>query len=156
MRMGAGVALTALLLAGCAGTPASRTARLEPLPAAPARPVQAAPLPPPSEANPAAMAEVGPSAEAVTRNTVVGSWRLAGGGGGCQLNLSLTSWKGGSRASTRGCSNEDLAKVSAWSYDGGTVVLKDNDGAPVARLAAQGESAMSGATATGAAVVASR
>src|SRR5919206_290137 len=86
MRMGAGVALTALLLAGCAGTPASRTARLEPLPAAPARPVQTAALPPPSEANPAAMAEVGSSAESVTRNTVVGSWRLAGGGGGMPAN----------------------------------------------------------------------
>ena len=102
------------------------------------------------------MAAVGPSSEAVTRNTVVGSWHLAGGAGGCQLNLSLTTWKGGSRASTRGCANEDLAKVSAWSYDGGTVVLKDGEGGTVARLSAQGESAMSGATAGGASVVASR
>ena len=156
MRMLVGVALTALLLAGCAGERAYRTARLEPLPAAPARPVQAEPLPPPSGGT-ASMAEVGRSAENVTRNTVVGTWRLSSGGGSCQLNLSLTSWKGGSRASTnRGCANEDLAKVSAWSYDGGTIVLKDNDGTPVARLAAQGDSAMSGATSGGAAVVASR
>ena len=155
MRVGAGVALTALLFAGCAGTQTQRTARLEPLPAAPARPVQSSPLPPPA-ANPAAMGEVGPSAASVTRSTVVGSWRLAGGAGGCQLNLSLTSWKGGSRANTRGCANEDLARVSAWSYDGGTVVLKDNEGGTVARLSAQGDSAMSGATAGGASVVASR
>ena len=156
MRMPVGCALAALLLAGCATSPRYVVSTApEPLPAAPAARVQTAALPPPEEPR-RTMAEIGPSAGSVTRETVLGAWRVSAGGGSCQLNLTLTGWKGGSRASTRGCNNEDLSRVAAWSYDGGTVVLKDDTGASVARLAAQGESAMSGATAGGTSVVASR
>ena len=156
MRMLVSGALAALLLAGCASAP-QRQAGPAPLTPAPAKPVQVAQLPElPPGAKPVTMAEVGPSAGSVTRETVLGQWRVASAGGSCQLNLTLTGWKGGSRASTRNCADENLSKVAAWSYDGGTVVLKDDSGASVARLAAQGETAMSGATAGGAPVLASR
>ena len=158
MRMLVSCALAAFLLTGCMTDPSYMVRSApEPLPAAPAERVQTAALAPPAAAESRrSMAEIGPSADSVKRETVLGAWRVAAGGGSCQLNLTLTGWKGGSRASTRGCNNEDLSRVAAWSYEGGTVVLKDDTGASVARLSAQGESAMSGATAGGASVAASR
>ncbi len=69
-----------------------------------------------------------------TRESVLGQWQLAGPGNSCQANIALTSWEGGYRASTRGCSSPELTSVGAWNIEGNLVVLKDNEGNPVARL----------------------
>ena len=48
--------------------------------------------------------------------------------------MTLTTWAGGYRASTRGCSNAPLQTISAWNMEGGQVQLLNDAGATVARL----------------------
>jgi len=75
---------------------------------------------------------------------VLGQWALVGPGDSCQLFVTLTSWTGGHRASTRGCASPELTSVGAWNIEGNLVVLKDNDGNPVARLAKTGATQYAG------------
>jgi len=83
------------------------------LPTAPAAPVAAAPL---------------------GRTDLLGGWTIASSGDSCQLFMTLTSWTGGYRASTRGCSSEQLKSISAWNLNGSQVVLAGQGGSPVATL----------------------
>jgi hypothetical protein len=162
--------LLALALAGCF----SNTRRVEVVRAAPSEPVQEAELAPPEEEVPeapiagedlpgegeeeevAALPAADPSLE-VGRTDLLGGWTVASGGETCQLFMSLTEWTGGYRASTRGCSGETLAGISAWQLDGTTVTLKGGDGAtPVASLVATEPQRFSGATTGGAQITVSR
>ncbi len=67
--------------------------------------VIAEPLPPAGGAAvavaPAAPAAAGP----VGRTDLLGGWTIASSGNSCQLFMTLTSWTGGYRASTRGCAS---------------------------------------------------
>ena len=65
---------------------------------------------------------------------MLGSWTVAAAGNSCQLTMVLTTWTGGYRASTRGCSNEALSGISAWNLEGNQVQLMNDTGATVARL----------------------
>lgn len=132
--------------------------QLEPL-AAP--PVQQAALPPPSDGStlatypPAGTADTGatqplppPGTETAPvaaasgaelgRTDLLGGWTITASGDTCQLFMTLTSWTGGYRASTRGCSSEALKSISAWNLQGSQVVLAGQAGTEVARLNSAG------------------
>jgi hypothetical protein len=80
------------------------------------------------------------------RTDLLGGWTIASGGDSCQLFMTLTTWTGGYRASTRGCSNGVLKSISAWNLDGKQVVLAGTGGAPVARLSSSGNNRFDGRT----------
>ena len=94
---------------------------------------------------PPATVPAGPAAAGgLSRTDLLGGWTITANGDTCQLFMTLTSWTGGYRASTRGCSSDLLKSVSAWNLDGRQVVLAGNAGAPLARLAAAGSSHFAG------------
>lgn len=98
-----------------------------------------------------------PAAPSVGRTDLLGGWTIASAGDSCQLFMSLTTWTGGYRASTRGCNSPSLAGISAWDLSGSTVTLKGDDGgSPVASLSATSSQRFSGSTANGAAITVSR
>jgi hypothetical protein len=80
------------------------------------------------------------------RTDLLGGWTIASSGDSCQLFMTLTTWTGGYRASTRGCSNGVLKSISAWNLDGKQVVLAGTGGAPVARLSSSGNNRFDGRT----------
>jgi hypothetical protein len=82
----------------------------------------------------------------LARTDLLGGWKIASAGESCQLFMTLTTWTGGYRASTRGCSNAVLKSISAWNLDGKQVVLAGTGGAPVARLSSSGNNRFNGRT----------
>lgn len=133
-----------------------------PLPAAPAGTVTSNQLPPPSSPNafpeapqtagqqvaaldPAA-AEAG--APELTKSALVGSWNVSGGGGSCQMFMTLTKFGNASRGGTRGCSG-DLARMKGWEVSGKQVVVLDDTGNTIARLYGSGAERYSGQTSGG-------
>jgi hypothetical protein len=70
----------------------------------------------------------------VARTDLLGGWTIASAGQSCQLFMSLTTWSGGYRATTKGCGNPALQKVSAWNLEGRQVQLINDSGTTVARL----------------------
>jgi len=68
------------------------------------------------------------------RTDLLGGWTVALQSDSCQLFMTLTSWTGGYRASTRGCASEQLKSISAWNLNGSQVVLAGQGGSPVATL----------------------
>lgn len=147
-----------------AGTPGViTTTPLEPGIAAPAGVVEAAPLAPPpldggqivatdqivsdvpSSPQVAAIPTPSQPAPRVSRTTFVGTWRASEpGGGACRVTLSSTPSLDLYRASSSGCQNEDLSRVTAWDLRGDQVYLYRQGGAVAARLSAD-PGAMSGA-----------
>lgn len=129
---------------------------LPPVPGAPGAPVDpaapppvAAPVTPPPVAAPTQVAAAAPSldkAPAVGRTELLGGWRLASGSDNCQLFMNLTSWAGGYRAISKGCSTPELQKISAWDLQGKTVTLKGSDGSTVATLVGAGGERFNGTT----------
>lgn len=88
----------------------------------------------------------------VGEDDLVGVWSAATPAATCSINLSLTNWQGGFRASTRNCADVQMAGLSAWSIDGQQVLLKGTDGAPLARLFRTGPTRYAGQLETGEAV----
>lgn len=78
------------------------------------------------------------------RTDLLGGWTITSGTDSCQLFMTLTSWTGGYRASTRGCASDLLKSISAWNLQGAEVVLAGQGGAPVARLASSGNNRFDG------------
>lgn len=91
----------------------------------------------------------------VSREQMVGAWKVSTGGSSCQMFMALTKWTGGFRAASRGCPG-DAASVSAWDVDGQQVVLSDSNGNKVATLFSSGNGQFSGQTKGGAAITLSR
>lgn len=127
--------------------------RLPPPPPPPAAPVSQTPAPAttdtaaaPANATPAPVQTA--SASPVTRESLVGAWRVSSGGGNCQIFMALTQWTGGYRAASRGCPGQ-VADVSAWDVSGSQVVLKDSGGSTVATLSNTGGTRYEGTTAGG-------
>jgi hypothetical protein len=87
------------------------------------------------------------------RTDLLGGWTISSAGDSCQLFMTLTTWTGGYRASTRGCSSAALKSISAWNLDGKSVVLAGTGGAPVAHLSSSGNNRFDGRTDGGAAPV---
>jgi len=171
---GALIACMALAMAGCTSSRfASENTRPQPLNAAPSGTVTSNQLPPPTAAGPTdpsafppppgttttdpAVAaatvppvEAGPPAGApeVTKEAMVGAWKVNSGGGGCQMMLSLTKQAADFRAASLRCPG-DAANVAAWNVGGKQVVLKDSTGNVVARLYSSGAEKYDGQTASG-------
>lgn len=166
------IACAALAIAGCSSSRFDRVdTRPAPLTAAPSGTVTSNQLPPPSPAGPtdpsafppapgtsptdpqlaagpAVPPEAPPGAPDVTKEAMVGAWKVNAGGGGCQMMLSLTKQAADFRAASLRCPG-DAANVAAWNVAGKQVVLKDNTGNVVARLYSSGAERYDGQTATG-------
>lgn len=65
------------------------------------------------------------------------------------MNLSLTTWTGGFRASTRNCTNETLVAIGAWQLSGKQLTLLDATGNTISRLFASGPNRFDGTTESG-------
>ncbi|MCQ8783562.1 protease inhibitor Inh/omp19 family protein [Mangrovibrevibacter kandeliae] len=91
------------------------------------------------------------SAAPVTRESLVGAWKVTSGGGSCQIFMALTKWTGGYRAASRGCPGQ-VADVAAWDVSGSQVVLKDSGGTTVATLNSSGGTRYDGSTSAGQAI----
>lgn len=105
--------------------------------------------PPADTTQPAPAATPAPTTTAraeLGRTDLLGGWTLKSGGDSCQLFMTLTSWTGGYRASTRGCQTATLKSISAWSLSGSQVVLSGANGSPVARLNSAGTNRFDGST----------
>ncbi|MER0236563.1 protease inhibitor Inh/omp19 family protein [Fulvimarina sp. MAC8] len=88
---------------------------------------------------------------ALSRNKVLGAYKVTTAGGNCQIILSLTKWSGGYRAASRGCPGT-VADVSAWDVSGSNVVLRNSGGSQVASLSSTGDSRYDGQTQGGEAI----
>ena len=149
-----------------------RETTYEPLPAAPAASVTTSALPPPPVvAAPTVTAPAGGTAvdpaqattppagtaagiplasntPAIGRGELAGAWRIASSADNCQLFLTLTTWSGGARASTKGCNSAEMQRITAWDLVGRQVNLKSGDGAVVATLTNAGPEKWAGQTAS--------
>jgi hypothetical protein len=94
-----------------------------------------------------------PAAGGLGRTDLLGGWTISTSADSCQLFMTLTSWTGGYRASTRGCSSDLLKSIAAWDLDGSQVVLAGQGGAPVARLQSSGNNRFDGSATGDAGVV---
>jgi outer membrane lipoprotein SlyB len=133
-----------------------------PLQAQPVSPVQSGQLPPAGGSQfPAAPATTAPMPGAVqnsqlastggmdvTKESMVGSWKVNNGGSTCDMFLTLTNLGGGSRGGTRGCVGP-LTTMGSWEVSGRQVVLRDRDGNTIGTLAKTADSQLSGSTAGG-------
>jgi hypothetical protein len=101
------------------------------------------PLAPPAGAQ-TSLDAPGAGAGTVSRTDLLGGWTVVTQGDSCQLFMTLTSWTGGYRASTRGCNGPLLKSISAWNLQDGQVILAGKGGAPVARLTSSGNNRFDG------------
>jgi len=101
-------------------------------------------------ADPSSVQQVA-SAEPVTREAMVGAWRVSTEGANCQMFMALTRWSTGFRAASRGCPG-DAANVSSWTINGNQVVLSDSGGNRVATLFSSGSDRFDGQTSSGRAI----
>jgi hypothetical protein len=160
-----------LSLAGCQRTAyndASYSAAPAPLTAQPVPSVQGGQLPPVSGssqfpaaptnqppmggAQPGAMASNGGGGMDVTKESLVGSWRV---NGSCDMFLTLTNLGSGSRGGTRGCVGE-LTAMGSWEVSGKQVLLKDRSGNQIGSVYKTADNASTGQTNTGQPITLSR
>ena len=172
----AGGLMIALALAGCQRTSMSGISTQQtvtPLEAQPIGTVSSSQLPDPTtdtsqfpEKPATDMAAISPtdggadsaaaaSALDVTKESMVGNWRVASGPSSCDMFLTLTNLGSGSRGGTRGCAGE-LTTMGSWEVAGKQVVLKDRGGNPIARLYKTADSRFDGSTNSGQPVSLSR
>ena len=91
---------------------------------------------------PAGTSEIG-------RTDLLGGWTINAPGETCQLFMTLTTWAGGYRASTRGCTNASFQGISAWNIEAGQIQLFNDAGTTVARLYPASKSQLDGQSAGG-------
>ena len=169
----AGGLMMALALAGCQRTSmdsVNTRQTITPLEAQPIGTVSSSQLPDPTTdtsqfpAKPAtetAMAtgtgDTGAAASAldVTKESMVGNWRVSSGPSSCDMFLTLTNLGSGSRGGTRGCAGE-LTTMGSWEVAGKQVVLKDRNGNAIARLYKSADARFDGTTNSGQPVSLSR
>ena len=85
----------------------------------------------------------------IGRTDLLGGWTVAADGDRCQLFMSLTTWSGGYRATTKGCGSSSLQAISAWNLTGQQISLFDSGGAQVALLYAATKTRFEGQTEKG-------
>lgn len=179
------VSIAALLTTGCSLNVfggRDRAPPPTPLVAAPAGTVTGATLPPPEGGvagqAPSGLAALDPNATAVTASTsganavapvspaadsgevgrtdLLGGWTINAAGESCQLFMTLTTWAGGYRASTRNCTNATFQGISAWNVEGGQIQLLNDAGTTIARLYPASKSELNGQSAGGAPISVTR
>tara|TARA_R110000868_G_scaffold1520_12_gene12163 strand:- start:30 stop:752 length:723 start_codon:yes stop_codon:yes gene_type:complete len=96
------------------------------------------------------------SSAQLSRADMLGAWQLAAASDNCQLFMTLTTWTGGYRATTKGCSSVELSNITAWDLENNRVVLVGATGSQVASLVSAGGNRFSGQTKSGAQVSVSR
>lgn len=126
----------------------------ESFPTAPSAPTIATPAPKPTETETKVASLPTETGGPVTREQMVGAWKVSTGGSSCQMFLALTKWSGGFRAASRGCPGA-AASVTAWNVSGNQVQLKDSSGSTVAVLLSSGPTRYAG-SAGGAPITLSR
>jgi len=84
----------------------------------------------------------------VTKESMVGSWKVSNGGSSCDMFLTLTNLGGGSRGGTRGCAGE-LTSMGSWEVSGKQVLLKNRDGSTIGTVYKTADSRFDGSTASG-------
>lgn len=162
-----------LALAGCQRTSYSNmnaaNSALPPLQAQPVPSVQSGQLPPPGVTDPSQFpaAPTNPTVAAVgtpvapttaldvTKESMVGNWRVQSAGTSCDMFLTLTNLGSGSRGGTRGCAGE-LTAMGSWEVSGKQVVLKDRNGNTIGSLYKTADARFDGSTASGQPVSLSR
>ena len=154
-----GVAIL-LSLAGCQRTSfsgmESSSSALPPLEAQPVPSVQSGQLPPPGAASPTAFPAAPAAATQtaatdaapataldITKDSMVGNWRVSNAGASCDMFLTLTNLGG-----TRGCAGP-LTAMGSWEVAGKQVVLKDRSGNVLGRLYKSADARYDGTTNTG-------
>lgn len=152
-------------LAGCQRTSYSPYNDLPsqpaPLQAQPVPSVQSNQLPPPGGSSqfPTApsqqTAALDPSASAVpatamdvTKEQMVGNWRVAYAGSSCDMFLTLTNLGSGSRGGTRGCAGE-LTTMGSWEVSSKMVQFKDRSGNTIGRVYRTADNRFDGTTNSG-------
>lgn len=81
-----------------------------------------------------------------SRDGMVGGWTAREAtGGSCRVQLSSTPTLDLYRASSSGCTNKELQKISAWDFRDGEVYLYQQGGTVAARLRSSGSGALDGA-----------
>ena len=175
------VAVTAALASGCSwisfGNDEPRSRAPEPLAAVPSGSVTGATLPPPggmtapstTSASPTGLAALDPAAQTaattpsdaaggatVGRTDLLGGWTISAAGDSCQLFMTLTTWAGGYRASTRNCKSAPLQTISAWNMEGNQVQLLNDAGTTIARLYPASKTQFNGQTEGGGPVTVTR
>ncbi|MGO4406845.1 AprI/Inh family metalloprotease inhibitor [Bosea sp. RAF48] len=94
---------------------------------------------------------------AASRDGMVGGWTAREAtGGSCRIQLSSTPTLDLYRASSSGCANRDLQKITAWDYRDGEVYLYQQGGTVAARLRGGGSSLDGAVTKSGAGLSLSR
>jgi hypothetical protein len=107
----------------------------------------AAPPPSVGAAKPTQVAEATPEkGMSIERGDFSGGWSLVTATDHCQLFASITTWAGGYRASSRGCTSPELQKISAWNVTDNRIVLKGSDGSTVATLTKSAKEKFGGQT----------
>lgn len=158
-------------LAGCQRTsydynnsgPSGNPGYTPPLQAQPVPSVQSGALPPPvggatgqfptAPANAAPggtnVASVAPTAAMdVTKEAMVGNWRVSNGGASCDMFLTLTNLGSGSRGGTRGCAGE-LSTMGSWEVSNKMVQFKNRSGDTIGRVYKTGDTRYDGTTNSG-------
>ncbi|HEY0122739.1 MAG TPA: protease inhibitor Inh/omp19 family protein [Rhizobium sp.] len=169
LRYAVTAAAIGLSLAGCQRTAYNNddnnySAAPPPLQAQPVPSVQSSQLPPvngsngsqfpaaptnaPSAANQQQQQAMAASAQDVTKESMVGSWKVSNGGSSCDMFLTLTNLGSGSRGGTRGCAGE-LTSMGSWEVSGKQVILKNRDGTQIGSLYKTADSRYDGSTASG-------
>jgi Protease inhibitor Inh len=172
----ASVLTVSLALAGCTRTLNDGVAPAPaPLAPQPVSPVQSGTLPDPSTStsmsqfpappstntqvasagNMANDAAAAASALDVTKESMVGNWKVAGAAGNCNMFLTLTNLGSGSRGGTRGCVGE-LKAMGSWEVAGKQVLVKDRDGNVLGKFYKTADARFDGSTASGQALSLSR
>jgi len=91
----------------------------------------------------------GPAPVQISRTDALGAWTLSASGETCRINLTLTSWTGGYRASTTACTSAELQGVSAWDFVDSRVLLKNSAGTTIGTLSATGQARFGGSLTSG-------
>ncbi|MFD1746418.1 protease inhibitor Inh/omp19 family protein [Rhizobium helianthi] len=122
--------------------PAPGAADASQFPAAPnAGGTQMASLPPGGGAEPA-------TAMDVSKESLVGNWRVNAAGASCDMFLTLTNLGSGARGGTRGCVGE-LTTMGSWEVSGKTVLFKNRNGDVIGRVYKSADTRYDGTTASG-------
>lgn len=168
LKYAATAALLGLALAGCQRTTYNdNNTGPAPLQAQPVPRVQSSQLPPatsypsasasqypapPAAGTPPAQAgqnvQVASNAMDVTKDAMVGSWKVNSAGKNCDMFLTLTNLGNGSRGGTRGCVGE-LTTMGSWEVSGKQILLRNRDGGTIGTLYKTADAQFSGSTSSG-------
>ena len=91
----------------------------------------------------------------VTKESMVGSWKVNSSGRNCDMFLTLTNLGSGSRGGTRGCVGE-LTAMGSWEVSGKQVILKDRNGGTIGTLYKTANARFDGSTGSGQSISLSR